>query len=251
MPPHPTGDSEAVGGPGSGSGPVYIDGIHEPLPEGETLLWEGRPELIPLAMRALYLRLFIIYWAVLAVVWLGHGLATGRPGSALAADLTWLVVVGLVGSGMVLGLAWAVRRSTTYALTDRRVVMRMGVALPAVLNLPLEKIQEANFRGFRDGTGLITFRLPSTERMGVVFLWPHHRPWRWGRPEPAFRALPDAEQVARRVGEAAQAAIAGSGPQVAEGDRSRRSHDDSLRREMSRDGVSGGDAPAAAGGLGT
>lgn len=247
----PPGDSTAVEGSGSGSGPVYIDGINEPLPEGETLLWEGRPELIPLAMRALYLRLFIIYWAVLAVVWLGHGIATGRPGSALAADLTWLVVVGLVGSGMVLGLAWAVRRSTTYALTDRRVVMRMGVALPAVLNLPLEKIQEANFRGFRDGTGLITFRLPPSERMGVVFLWPHHRPWRWGRPEPAFRALPDAEQVAQRVGEAAQAALGGSGPQVTDADRPRRSHDDSLRREMPRDGVSGGDAPAAAGGLGT
>ncbi len=240
MSPRPPDELKPAGTPGSGSRPIYIDGVNEPLPEGETLLWEGRPELIPLAMRALYLRLFIIYWAILALVWLGHGLVTGRAGSALTADLAWLVVVGLVGSAMVLGLAWAVRRSTTYALTDRRVVMRMGVALPAVLNLPLAKIQEANFRQYSDGTGLITFRLPPTERMGVVFLWPHHRPWRWGRPEPAFRALPHAQEVAERVGVAAQAALGGTGPRVSESGGVKRS----------RDEVPGGDRPATAGGLG-
>lgn len=206
----PSGGSGSHQGTGSNAqedGPVYIQGIDERLPPGERILWEGQPSLIPLALRALHLRMFFLYWVLVGVGWIGHGLATGRAGADLVADLTWLLVIGALGSAMVFGLAWAIRRSTTYALTNRRVVMRIGVALPAVLNLPLEKVEAAGYREHRDGTGEVSFKLPKAEQVGVFFLWPHHRPWRWGSPEPAFRALPNVKEVAKLVRTAAAGAL--------------------------------------------
>jgi hypothetical protein len=35
-------------------------------------------------------------------------------------------------------------------------------------------------------------------------LWPHVRPWHAKRPQPALRCIPDAERVARMIGEAVE-----------------------------------------------
>ncbi len=247
VPDHHAGGSAPQQGTGSSDqedGSVYIQGIDEPLQPGEKLLWEGRPSLVPLALRALHLRVFLFYWGLVGVGWIGHGLATGRAGTDLMADLTWLLVVGALGSAMVFGLAWAVQRSTTYALTNRRVVMRIGVALPAVLNLPLEKVEAAGYQAHRDGTGEVSFQLPKAEQVGVFFLWPHHRPWRWGSPEPAFRALPDVKEVAELVRKAAAAALPEASLGEAAQESSRKESLDQRRREPRAPGRGAGRLPA-------
>jgi hypothetical protein len=39
-------------------------------------------------------------------------------------------------------------------------------------------------------------------------MWPHLRPWRFARTQPALRAIPEAAKVARLISEAAQAEMA-------------------------------------------
>ena len=42
--------------------------------------------------------------------------------------------------GIALVFAWASARTTVYTITNRRVVMRFGIALPMTLNLPFTLI---------------------------------------------------------------------------------------------------------------
>jgi len=201
------GTPSAPGAP-SEKARVRIEGVEEALPPGETLLWEGRPDLKTLAFRVLYLRGLLAYWALVAAGFLVAGALGGRASGNLAADLVWLLVVAAVGSAIIFGFAAAVRGSTTYALTDRRVVIRLGVAFPSVLNLPLHRIGSVDVR--RTGTdaegrdvGDVVLTPAGDDRVGWLYLWPHVKPWAWRDPIPAFRAVPDVvvagEAVARQV----------------------------------------------------
>jgi hypothetical protein len=182
-----------------------IEGIDEALPPGEVLLWQGRPDLRTLTFRVLHLRAVLIYWLVVAGGFVLASLFTDRGTGALAADLVWLVVVGMVGAGILYGLAAAIRKSTTYALTDRRLVIRLGVALPSVFNLPLDQVDSVDLRALGGGMGDLVFTPAGTDRVGWLFLWPHAKPWALRDPLPAFRALADAEAVGRQVAAAVAA----------------------------------------------
>jgi hypothetical protein len=150
-------------------------------------------------MRALHLRAVLLYWALVAAGFMLAGLFTERGPGDLAADLLWLVVVGVLGAGVLLGLAAAVRRSTTYAVTDRRIVIRLGVALPATFNLPLHTVDSVDLRDLGGGKGDLVFTPAGTDRVGWLLLWPHAKPWAFRNPLPAFRAVPDAAAIGRLV----------------------------------------------------
>ena len=40
--------------------------------------------------------------------------------------------------------AWLVARSSVYSITNRRVVLHIGLALPVTLNLPLAQVASAD-----------------------------------------------------------------------------------------------------------
>ncbi|MCB1998648.1 MAG: PH domain-containing protein, partial [Rhodoferax sp.] len=90
--------------------------------------------------------------------------------------------------------------ATLYTLTDRRVVMRIGIVLTITFNLPLRRIVAADLRPGPCGTADIALRLePGGPGIAWLTLWPHARPWRIGRAEPMLRCLPQGEQVAARL----------------------------------------------------
>jgi hypothetical protein len=49
----------------------------------------------------------------------------------------------------------AIANGTTYAITDRRIVMKFGVIFPMTINVPLRYVQGASARQFADRTGQI------------------------------------------------------------------------------------------------
>jgi hypothetical protein len=49
-------------------------------------------------------------------------------------------------------------------------------------------------------------------RISYLIAWPHVRPWRMSKTEPALRSIPDAKRVAEMLAEAAEARV--SIPQV-------------------------------------
>jgi hypothetical protein len=78
-----------------------------------------------------------------------------------------------------------------YTLTQKRIVMRFGVALPKCVNLPLALIASANVRPVGDQCDIalvINGRFP----LGWLQMWPHVRPWKVADPQPMLRAVPAA-----------------------------------------------------------
>jgi hypothetical protein len=129
-----------------------------------------------------------------------RGVATlsgGGTVSAALVDVLWLAPLAIIGVGIVLVLARLSARTAVFTLTDRRVVMRIGIVLTVTYNLPYRCIQNADLRLDARGTGDIALLLEPGTRIALLQLWPFARPWRVARPQPMLRGVTDAAAVAR------------------------------------------------------
>ena len=179
-----------------------IPGLPEVPPSGERILWQGAPTWRALARRAFHVRKVAVYFALLVV---GSAVADIAGGVALTSALmnaAWLLTLAASAIGLFLLLAWTQSRATMYTVTSRRVVIRFGVALPMTMNIPFSQISSAALRRHADGTGDIPLALASARRVSYLVLWPHVRPWHFGRVQPMLRAIADAGQVADRLARA-------------------------------------------------
>lgn len=177
-----------------------IRGLPGALPPGERILWSGAPEWLGLARRVFFLRAAAIWFAAIMIL---RGLAVSDQGTAAAlSSATALLPIAIAGLGLIALLAWITARTTVYTITNRRVVLRIGVALQLCVNVPFTKVGSAALRLTSRGRGDIPLRLVGDDRFSYVMLWPHARPWRFARPEPMLRAVADAERVAGILAEA-------------------------------------------------
>ncbi len=184
-------------------------GLPQALPPGEQQLWQGAPDWRVLARRGFHLPWFAAYFAFLLAWRLASQLADGASWTELAATVGRTAVLAAPVLAFIALLAWLVGRTTLYTLTDRRLVLRIGVVLSVSFNLPLRRIESAQLRRHADGSGDITLRLHPDDRIGALHLWPHVRPWRFARAEPMLRALPAVEPVGRLLAQALAASLEG------------------------------------------
>jgi hypothetical protein len=181
-------------------------GLPEPLPAGEKILWQGAPDWHVLAREAFHVRLVGGWLSLMLCLRAGFAwLDTGSMLDVLVAVL-WLAPLFAFAVGVLLVLAWLSARTTAYTLTDRRIIMRVGIVLSLTFNLPLRRLASAGLRVGAAGVGDIPLQLVAGEKIAYVHLWPHARPWRAARPEPMLRCVPQALAVARQLGDAWSAA---------------------------------------------
>ena len=170
-----------------------VPGLPERLPSGEEILWQGAPRWDVLARRAFHVRKVGVYFLIL-IAWTVF--SDVQNGGDPVVSAFWLVIAASLAIGLLTLLARAMARSTLYTVTNHRVVMRFGVALPMTVNLPFAKITNAALRDHGDGTGDIPLTLVPKAKTSYLVLWPHARPWRFSPPEPMLRAIPEAQRVA-------------------------------------------------------
>jgi hypothetical protein len=187
-----------------------VRGLPELLPPGEEILWQGAPSWRRLARSAFHTRKVAVYFSLLLAWRLASSLLEGEGLLAAARLAGPLALLGLAAVALLAGMAWLNSRTTVYTITNERVVIRFGVALTLAVNLPFRSIRSAELRPYRDGSGDIPLAALGVDRLGFLMLWPHVRPWRFGRDvEPMLRAVPDAERVAATL---ARALAASAGP---------------------------------------
>lgn len=173
-----------------------VPGLPGLLPKGETIIWQGSPDWRVLARTAFHTGTVAAYFAALTAF---AGAAAVWQGVRAPADLAGVgLTVGgaAIGVGLLHLLAWAVARTTIYTLTDRRIVLRFGVAMPKCINLPLGIIGNVDLCKRAHGTGDLALKLTSAQRLGYAALWPHARAWHYSNPQPMMRAVPDIDRVA-------------------------------------------------------
>jgi hypothetical protein len=188
-----------------------VPGLPERPPEGERILWQGKPDWWALTRESLSFWWVLGYFAFLTV-WRFVSVADMMPlGQALGASLPF-VILGAIVCGLLALFAYIQARLTIYTVTTARVAMRIGAALTVTLNIPYRQIANASLDLRRGGTGTIAFETMGETRLSYLVCWPHVRPWWMRRPQPALRCIPEAEHVAGLIAEAANARI--SEPQV-------------------------------------
>jgi hypothetical protein len=140
-----------LGSPAAGSS------VRSWMAPDERLLWEGKPDVGAYSMRgAWYLIPFSILWAGFALFWEFNVLTGGAP---FFFGL-WGIPFVLFGLYLVFGRIWVARREarkTTYAITNRRVLIVSGAFRPSFTALELRALPGAQIDEDRDGRGSITF----------------------------------------------------------------------------------------------
>lgn len=188
-----------------------VPGLPELPPEGEEILWQGKPDWWALSKESLSLKWVAAYFVFLAA-WRFLSVMDLMPfGQAFGASLPFLILGGIVLAMLVL-VGFVQAKATVYTVTNRRVAMRIGAALTVTLNLPYTQMANINMDLRKAGTGTITFDLLGDTRLSYLVCWPHVRPWVFRKTQPALRCIPEAQTVAKLISEAAEARV--SVPQV-------------------------------------
>ena len=184
-----------------------VHGLPETLPAGEEILWQGAPDWRAFALQVFNVKAIAIYgavlcaWRLVTVLYDGYGIA------AAVSSATSIAVLMALAVGLFCLLAWLIERTTAYTITNRRLVLRIGVALSITINIPFKIIASAGCRTTKDGSGNIALTLQGGNKIAYPHLWPHARPWRFARPEPTLRAVRDVERVSAILAEALGQAV--------------------------------------------
>jgi hypothetical protein len=169
-----------------------VRGLPGDLPQGERILWQGSPDAWRIAVHAYHIRKVAIYFALLA----GWGAVGALRGTNGWTGTLMTLAIGVIGLSVIGLIAWGASRTTVYTLTNKRIVLRFGIALPKCVNLPLGTIAAADLAMQGKGIGDIALRLTEQQRLGWMQLWPHARPWALTEVQPMLRSISEAENVA-------------------------------------------------------
>lgn len=188
-----------------------VEGLPELPPEGEEILWQGRPNWWQLTWESLSMPWVLGYFVLLAL-WRFISVVDQMPlGQAIGATVPFAILCGVV-VGLLCFVGFVQARCAMYTVTNRRVAMRIGAALTMTLNLPYQQVANAMLDLRKNGTGTIAFETMGETKLSYLLCWPHVRPWHINPTQPALRCIPDAEKVAELIADAAQARV--SQPQI-------------------------------------
>lgn len=178
-----------------------IPGLPSELPEGERIVWQGRPQWRALARHAFKIRWLALYFGLFVgarvVAMVTHG--AGPDGLLQLAVMTAVFAVGL---GLCALMAWLQARSGIYTITTHRVVMQVGAACPITWNFPFRQIAAADLTVRDEGDGDVMLRLAPRSRVAWIHLWPHARAGRLMKACPTLRAVARPQAVAAKLEEA-------------------------------------------------
>lgn len=179
-----------------------VRGLPALLPPGEDMLWQGAPDWRVLARRAFHLPLVLGYFALLAAWAVATAVSDGVPFTQAGIGIAATLAMGAAAAALILLYAFLIARTTVYTITSKRVVLRLGVALPKCVNLPFARIAGAEVKLFDGGAGDLALQFVPGDRIALLHIWPHARPGHITRPQPSLRAIPDAARVANLLAEA-------------------------------------------------
>ncbi|MEM9782727.1 MAG: photosynthetic complex putative assembly protein PuhB [Pseudomonadota bacterium] len=185
-----------------------VRGLPSKLPPGEEILWQGAPDWRVLLWRALFAKL-VVLWFGLMIAWQLAGLALGKLAlDAALASILFQGVLCAAAVGILAVVAWATAKVTVYTITNRRLVLRFGLAVDLSINLPFAQIVNLDLVLRPDGNGDIAVGLKDIDTLSYLHLWPYARPWHLKAPQPMLRAVPDAQQVGQLLAGALRARLA-------------------------------------------
>ena len=169
--------------------------ILDAIPNGESILWKGRPSLWGFSWNLFGLKWITFYLSILSVVSIARFFASDFH-TAFYIDFLPFFLSGIFASIILIGLAAIQAYSTVYIITENRVIIKTGAALSFLISMPFKKIKEVNLQKRGASIGTISFELFSKKRVPYISCWPSVRPWKFKKTQPAFSCVRSVDEVA-------------------------------------------------------
>jgi len=185
--------------------PQYIRGVPHALPEGEHILWQGAPEAAAIATHVFHWRLVAAYFGAMLALWLGTT-ELSFSSQAFLAGLAVRIGLSAIVIAIVFVLSSVVARTSWYAITSQRIVLRLGMVFEMSINIPFTILESAGVGAFKDGTGQVIVKIAKPSRLAYIALWPHCRFLSINQPQPVLRGLRDPQGVGMLLADAVAAA---------------------------------------------
>lgn len=172
-------------------------GLPERLPEGERVLWQGSPDTKEILSRVFHIKMLGIYFGLLLAYSIATGLSEGEALTSIAFAALRIMAISALGLGLVGLLGYLIASTAVYTITNKRVVMRIGIVLNMTFNFPLKMIELADCGLTKEQSGDIYLKLSKETKIAIFHLWPHARPGQWAVPQPALRGIKNCPEVAK------------------------------------------------------
>ena len=169
--------------------------ILDAIPEGESILWKGKPSFWGFSWYFFGLKLLAFYLIILSVVFAARLTVTDFF-TAFVVDFLPFLLSGILTSCILMALAKIQSQSSVYIITENRVIIKSGAALSFLISMPFKKIKAVNLQKRKGSLGTISFELNSGKRVPYISCWPSVRPWRFKKTEPAFSCIENVDEVA-------------------------------------------------------
>ncbi|CAM3803432.1 photosynthetic complex putative assembly protein PuhB [Polynucleobacter antarcticus] len=172
-------------------------GLPEKLPEGEQIVWQGSPDLKVLLLQVFRFKALLLYFGLLLGYQVFTGFSDGESATAVFFSGVRVAAFSGLGLGLIALLGYLIASTTVYTITNKRVVMRIGIVLNMTFNFPLKMIESADCGVEKKGFGDIYLKLNQDTKIAIFHLWPHARPGQWAAPQPALRCIRDCAAVSQ------------------------------------------------------
>jgi hypothetical protein len=169
--------------------------ILDAIPDGESILWKGKPSLWGFSWNLFGLKWITFYLSILSIVSIARFFASDFH-TAFYIDFLPFFLSGIFASIILIGLAAIQAYSTVYIITENRVIIKTGAALSFLISMPFKKIKEVNLQKRGASIGTISFELFSKKRVPYISCWPSVRPWKFKKTQPAFSCVRSVDEVA-------------------------------------------------------
>lgn len=172
-----------------------ILGLPEDLPLGEEILWQGNPNRFRLAWNSFGVMWISIYVFLAMLIHIYQGFLSSSS-ELLLPIIFFYFLIWLSTSGLMAFLANLQGKSSIYTITNKRVVMRIGVALPITFNIPFTQISSVDLKSY-GRTGSLALSLSGSNKISYANCWPHVRPWHFSKPAPSLLFLENVEEISQ------------------------------------------------------
>ncbi|MEM9744468.1 MAG: photosynthetic complex putative assembly protein PuhB [Pseudomonadota bacterium] len=182
-------------------------GLPGPLPADEVIAWQGSPNWWQFGCQVYLIHWLTGYFVLIAAWSVFQSMQEGASLGAMALAAVPSLSFGLMVVGLFALLAFFGARAAIYTITNKRVMLEVGIALTKNIDIPYKAIRSVELQSNSRGVGNLAFHLKKERNLPYFVLWPFARPWEFRDPQPMLRAIPDVNSVAEELAERLRAAL--------------------------------------------
>ncbi len=179
------------------------DEVGKSIPDGEEIFWIGQPNWKSFGYHVFGIK-YLIFYFVLCALYAVSQIELSFSLRGFFEQYLPFAISGVGASCMLFLLAYVAARHTYYVITAKRVVIRTGIALVFLLNIPLKNVSSIDRQNLTSGQGNLSFKVRSKKRIPYLSCWPSVRGTSILEPIPAFRSISDIEEIGNLIGRIAE-----------------------------------------------